>query len=97
MNSNTTAAVRDIHNTLDPMYDPADRYAAGDLEWAARAHAEAAAADAAAAPTVRSVRPSGQSTYRYYILVDAAGERVTDRSFDTRAAAVKYVARNWGA
>lgn len=48
-------------------------------------------------PKIQSVKPSTQTTYRYWILVDADGERVcSHRSFDTRKQAASYVARNFG-
>ena len=47
---------------------------------------------------IRPVRPSTQSAYRYYVIEEGAPgkewERWSERSFDTRAQAVRYVVRN---
>jgi hypothetical protein len=45
------------------------------------------------APRIRLVRP--RRDYLYYILVDAQGERVGDRSWETLSSAKRYVRRNW--
>ena len=47
---------------------------------------------------IRSVRPSSQTDYRYYVIEECAEgkewERWSVRSFDTRAQAVRYIVRN---
>jgi hypothetical protein len=48
---------------------------------------------------IRSIRPSSQTTYRYYVIEtrtpDTEWERWSEHSFDTRAQAVRYVVRNY--
>lgn len=50
---------------------------------------------------ITSIRPSSQTDYRYYIIEahspdpDTEWERWSERSFDTRAQAVRYIARNY--
>lgn len=48
---------------------------------------------------IRSIRPSSQTDYRYYVIeempkVGGEWERWSEHSFDTRAQAVRYIVRN---
>ena len=44
---------------------------------------------------ITSIRPSSQTNYRYYVIEEVpSGERWSERSFDTRAQAVRYIVRN---